>query len=170
MTINLKYSLIFLTVLLITPLSYAMEQDLHRLWDDRCIGCHGHAGEFARKFLSISNGNLQGKHHVKDLRLFLQNHYLSGHSVEPVYNMLLAQAGNESRFKIECSKCHDNAANFVRSSLVLRDDVLYGRDTGLPIREFLTTHRKLHQQDIEYYLQQLTRIYKEVKIDALDGK
>ena len=23
--------------------------DLHRLWDDRCQQCHGHAGEFARE-------------------------------------------------------------------------------------------------------------------------
>jgi hypothetical protein len=42
---------------------------------------------------------LQGPHHVNDLRRFLHNHYLAGNEVEAIYNMLLAQAINQARFR-----------------------------------------------------------------------
>jgi hypothetical protein len=81
------------------PAPRASDIDLHWLWDDRCAACHGHAGDFTRKFLNVSGGELQGPHHVNDLRRFLHNHYLAGNEVEAIYNMLLAQAINQARFK-----------------------------------------------------------------------
>lgn len=164
MTRKLKPALLLLASMLLTSVASASGVDLHALWDDRCISCHGHAGEFSRKFLSVSNGELQGKHHVDDLRLFLTSHYLSGHSVEPIYNMLLAQTSSEPRFKEECSKCHQTAAEFVRESIILRDGELYGRASDMPIRDFLYRHRKLQPGDVDFFSQQLMRVSQEIGI------
>lgn len=119
--------------------------DLHWLWHNHCADCHGHAGEFSRKFLKVSDGELQGAHHVHDLRQFLSNHHLAGNEVDAVYNMLLAQANTQARFKDECSSCHDSAAEFIRAELVLRDGVLVSRISGRPVGEFLMAIRTWNQ-------------------------
>jgi hypothetical protein len=132
--------------------------DLHWLWHDRCAECHGHAGDFARKFLSVSNGQLQGTHHQYELRSFLHNHYLSGHEVDAVYDMLLAQVKTQVRFKDECSGCHGTAAEFVRKSLEIRTGVLYGRDSEIQARLFLGNHRNLGPDDVEFFISVLRRV------------
>lgn len=66
-----------LVAMLAVPAARAYDTDLHWLWDNRCEFCHGHAGEFSRKFLSVSNGQLQGPHHSDDFHLFLRNPYLA---------------------------------------------------------------------------------------------
>lgn len=163
MICNFKVSAVLIIVLLLSPVLVVSAQDLHKLWDDRCVTCHGHAGEFSRKFLSVHNGKLQGRHHVDNLKLYLNNHYLSGHAVEPVYNMLLAQASNKPRFKNECSMCHKDAASFVRETLVFSDGVLVSRKLKTSVRDFLGGHRKLQPEDVDFYMKQLTRIAHETK-------
>lgn len=150
------------TALLVIPAVRASGMDLHWLWHDRCAACHGHSSDFARKFLGVSGGELQGRHHVHDLRRFLHTHYLAGHEVDAVYTMLLAQASTQPRFKNECSSCHDTAAAFVRHSLELRDGVLFSRNTRRPVRRFLEHHRELNQDDIEFFIDALTRVVHEV--------
>jgi len=137
-------------------------RDLHRLWDNRCADCHGHSGGFAREFLSVSNGNLQGRHHVVDLRRFLRNHYPPNNEVDAIYEMLLAQANTPPRFKEQCIKCHETAAGLVRDTLQFRDDELVSRETGQPLREFMDHHRKLKPNDVEFFVALLTRVAKEV--------
>ena len=136
--------------------------DLHWLWDDRCSACHGHAGDFAREFLSVSDNRLQGRHHVDDFILFLQNHYLAGHEVDAIYNMLLAQVSTQARFRSECSNCHGTAAEFVRNSLDLRNGVLYCRVGNCQVRTFLNNHRGLDPEDVEFFVNVLTRVAHEV--------
>lgn len=136
--------------------------DLHWLWDNRCADCHGHSGDFSRKFLSVSNGELQGAHHVHDLRRFLGNHYLAGNEVDEVYNMLLAQANTRPRFKDECSSCHDTASKFVRNELEFCDDVLVSRASDTPVHDFLASHRGLEPKDVDFFLGVLNRVANEV--------
>jgi hypothetical protein len=136
--------------------------DLHWLWHDRCSECHGHSADFARNSLDYSDGLLTGRHHKTDLRTFLINHYLSGREVDAIYDMLLAQVKTQARFKYECSGCHGNAAEFVRNSLELRDGVLYGRDSGERARQFLSDHRDLNVDDIDYFVSLLERIAREI--------
>lgn len=150
------------SLVLVLPVSAETELDLHWLWDDRCETCHGHAGDFARQFLSVSSGELQGHHHVHDLRQFLQNHNLKGNEVDAVYKMLLAQASNQARFKNECSACHETAAKFVRSTLVFRDGVLYGDRSGRSVVSTLERHRKLEPGDVQFFSKLLTRVANEV--------
>jgi hypothetical protein len=136
--------------------------DLHWLWHNHCADCHGHAGEFSRKFLKVSDGELQGVHHVHDLRQFLSNHYLAGNEVDAVYNMLLAQTNTQARFKDECGSCHDSAAEFIRAELVLRDGVLVSRISGRPVGTFLTGHQGLESDDADYFLSVLNRVAHEI--------
>ena len=160
--VHLIANSVLVTVLLVIPAVRASGIDLHWLWHDRCAACHGHSGDFSRKFLSVSSGELQGPHHVHDLRRFLHSHYLAGHEVDAVYNMLLTQAITQPRFKDECSNCHGTAAELVRDSLELRDGVLYSRNTGRPVRRFLEHHRELNPDDVDFFINALTRVVHEV--------
>jgi len=153
---------IALVAILMTPVVESSGLDLHWLWDDRCAECHGHAGKFSRKFLSISNHELHGRHHVHDLRRFLHNHYLVKTEVNAVYNMLLAQASSRPRFKNECSSCHQSASSFVRESLEFRDGRLYSRKTGQLVDRYLEHHRGLDAGDIEFFTKLLIRVAHEV--------
>jgi len=138
--------------------------DLHWLWRDRCISCHGNSAEFARKFLSISGSKLRGRHHVDDLHLFLHNHYLTGQVVDEVYAMLFAQVSYPPRFKDECSACHQNAASFVREKLLFQDGVLNIRKTGRGVKGFLENHRRLNDEDVIFFAELLIRVAKEVNL------
>jgi cytochrome c553 len=162
MRINSGASIVLVTAVLAISAVRASDIDLHWLWDDRCAACHGHAGDFARKFLIVTNGELQGPHHVHDLRRFLHNHYLAGNEVDAVYNMLFAQANNQARYKGECVSCHDTAAKFVRNSLGLRDGVLYSRNSGRPVSHFLDHHMDLNPDDVAFFTNLLTRVAHEV--------
>jgi len=152
----------FVTLLLFMSKGRASGIDLHWFWDNQCAECHGHSAEFAHKFLKVSNGQLQGNHHVQGLRLFMRNHYTQNTEVDAVYEMLLAQALTKPRFKQECSNCHDSAASFVRQSVVLQDKVLLSRESGQPIRKFLQQHRQLDANDINFFMSLLNRVAHEV--------
>lgn len=153
---------VFVTLLLCISKGRASGIDLHWLWDNQCAECHGHSAEFAHKFLKVTDGQLQGNHHVQGLRLFMRNHYTRNTEVDAVYEMLLAQALTKPRFKQECSNCHDRAASFVRQSLVLQDNVLLSRESGQPVREFLQQHRQLDANDINFFMSLLNRVAREV--------
>lgn len=140
----------------------AQALDLHRLWEDRCGECHGHAGDFARTHLSVAGDRLQGHRPERDLRLFLGNHYLADSEVEAVYAMLLAQAAGQGRFKARCGGCHAAAADLVRDRLVLRDGVLTGRDSGRPVGDFMTRHGGLGADEVPFFVDLLTRIHDEI--------
>ncbi len=145
----------------------AHSADLHRLWDDRCIECHGHAAEFARQRLSVdADGRLQGGHPARDMKLFLSNHFLPLQDVDAVYAMLLAQAQTTPKFKQTCGGCHQSAAQFARDSLFLRSGVLYGRRSGQPVEAFLQDHRNLSGADAAFFAALLTRVANEVGVES----
>ena len=140
----------------------ARDLDLHALWDNRCAECHGHSAEFARKYLKIADGLLQGQHHIKDLRLFLENHYSPKKQVDAIYQMLLAQTATPPRFRDECRSCHGKASEFLRSSIVLKDDKLILRESGVSMEHFMQRHRGLTQEDIQFYMALFNRLAREI--------
>ena len=131
-------------------------------WDNRCEECHGEADQFARKFLWAVDGQLQGQHHIDNLRLFMRNHYLPKHKIDAFYDMLLAQANDPARFESECSGCHSGAEEFVRRSIVIKAGELTGLESGISVRDFLQTHRGLQQVDVEFYTRLLTRVQNDI--------
>lgn len=145
------------------PLSAASDAvDLHAYWDQRCQGCHGHAGEFARRFLSVEEGRLVGQHHRQDLDRFLRQHYLADRLVEPITAMLMAQVATPPLFMQRCAGCHGSAADFARTRLALRDGVLVGTNSGRPVLETLGTHGKLSAKEVSLVTESLQRVHAEV--------
>lgn len=137
-------------------------REIRAEWDNRCEECHGEADEFARKFLWAIDGQLQGQHHIDDLRLYMRNHYIPKHLIDEIYNMLLAQANTLARFKSECSSCHSSAEEFIRRSIVNKAGVLRGVESGISVREFLETHQDLQQADVEFFTRLLTRVLNDI--------
>lgn len=135
--------------------------DLHRLWDDRCAECHGHAGEFARKHLALIDGTLTGRRIGRDLREFLANHYPGDADVQDIHAMLLAQASSAARFRERCSSCHQRASDLARSALVLRDGALYGRASNRRVDGFLVGHAGLAASEVPFFVQLLERVERE---------
>ena len=131
-------------------------------WDNRCEECHGEADEFARKFLWAVDGQLQGRHHVDNLRLFMRNHYIPKHKIDEIHKMLLEQANNPARFETECNSCHSSAEQFIRKSIVIKAGELTGLESGVSVREFLQTHRGLQQVDVDFYTRLLTRVLNDI--------
>ncbi len=161
--VNLIVSSMLIAVLWVAPTTSALGIDLHKMWDDRCSTCHGHSGDFSRKFLSVAKGELQGLHHTQGIRQFLRNHYLSGEEVNAVYDMLLAQAKTQAKFKNQCTKCHESAAQLVRDTQVIEEGEIYSRASGRATREFLQSHRNLNAEDISFYHELLMRIAREIQ-------
>jgi hypothetical protein len=132
--------------------------DLHWYWDNNCAECHDHSSKFARKFLHISNDQLQGRHHVDNLLVFMRHHYTRSDQAAAIHDMLKAQVATEPRFKQHCSTCHGTAASLVRDSSILRNGVLMSLRSGQTTRQFLQGHRRLTPQDIDFYENLLIRI------------
>ena len=138
------------------------ERDLHAYWHDRCLSCHGDAGAFARRTLSVVDGQLAGRHHRGDLPRFLSHHYLSSELVEPVTAMLAAQATTAPVFKERCGTCHGSAADFARQSLAMKDGVLTGRRTGKAVADYLRGHGPLSPDEVPAVVRALERVRAEV--------
>lgn len=142
--------------------SGAGARDIGAEWDNRCEECHGEADEFARKFLWAVDGQLQGQHHIDNLRLFMRKHYIPKHIIDAIFDMLLAQANNPARFKTECSSCHSSAKEFVRGSIIIKAGEQTGLESGISVREFLQTHQGLQQVDVEFYTRLFTRVQDDI--------
>jgi hypothetical protein len=155
-----KCALLFLCL---QAASFAADRDLHDYWDARCASCHGHAGQFARKFLSVENDKLVGVHHRTDLDLFLRTHYLTAELYAPTIAMLKAQAESGAIFRERCSGCHGTAAEFARKSLELKNDVLYGKKSQVPVRTFLKDHFTPPPETTQALVETLTRVLGEVR-------
>jgi len=153
-------SLAFLLMFLVQPWSEAREIEAE--WDSRCEECHGESDKFARKFLWAIDGQLQGQHHIDDLRLFIKNHYIPKHLRDRIYDMLLALANSPVRFKGECSSCHNSAEEFIRRSIHIKSGQLKGAESGIPVSEYLKTHQGLEQDDAEFFTKLLTRVLHDV--------
>lgn len=136
--------------------------DLHRLWDNRCGGCHGDSGEFARKYLRVAGGALQGRHHEFNLRQFLDHHYPPRRQVDALYHMLMGQAATPPRYAELCAECHGGAAEFVRQSIFLQQGELMIRRNGEPVGQFMQTHRGLAEDERRFFMRLLVRVAHEV--------
>lgn len=119
---------------LVASTSFAADRDLHAYWDGRCASCHGHAAQFAHKFLRVESGRLIGTHHKEErVEAFLAHHDLTTDLHTPVIAMLKAQVQFPRVFAAKCAGCHGTAADFARASLRLEKDVRIGKRSGQPV-------------------------------------
>ncbi len=142
----------------------AKAADIHQLWDQRCGGCHDHAGSFARKFLTVTDGILRGRSDGRDVKVLLATHNggYSSEDVAAIYSMLLAQTQTPDLFKRKCGDCHATAAQLVREQVVSRDGELYGRYSQRRMADYLPGHGRLSDGENAILLDALARIEREV--------
>jgi len=148
---------IAILLLALVPLE-AGSRDALVIWDSRCEECHGDPAEFAGKYLWNIEGQLQGRHHVDNLSLFMRNHYIPDHEIDTIRIMLLSQANSPERFKSECGDCHGDAKEFVENSLWVRGSGITGLESGMEVSEFLPTHQELQPKDVIFYRKLFARI------------
>ena len=148
---------IAILLLVLIPIE-AGARDALAIWDSRCEECHGDPVVFAGKYLWDINGQLQGQHHIDNLSLFMGNHYIPDHEIEPIGNLLLSLANSPVRFKNECSNCHGEVKDFIDNSLWVSRGGVTGMETGMDVSEFLPTHQDLQPEDVSFYRKLFARI------------
>lgn len=142
--------------------SAANARDAYASWDNRCEECHGDADSFAGKYLWVVDGQLQGRHHVDDLDLFMRRHYIPAHEVEKITAMLQAQANDMARYEAQCGSCHGSRQDFVRASISTWGDGLTGVETGIPIAEFLPAHQQIGVDGAVFYGRLIERVISQI--------
>lgn len=148
---------IVILLLVLIPIE-AGSRDAQAIWDSRCEECHGDPAKFSSKYLWNIEGQLQGRHHIDNLNLFMNNHYIPEHEIETIRNMLLDQANSPVRFKAECGSCHGDANEFVSKSIWVRGSEITALESGMDISEFLPTHQELGPEDVAFYRKLFARI------------
>lgn len=154
-----KFALsLWLVLLLVSSPGGSAERSADAAWENRCEECHGDADEFAQKYLWDDDGTLQGQHHVDDLHLFMENHYLPAHEVDKLNEMLRGHANKLTRFAEQCGSCHASAEEFVRSSISTWGDEISGVETGVPVSRFLLEHEGLKPEEAEFFTRLIVRV------------
>ena len=128
------------------------------VWGDLCEECHGDHERFAVKYLWNLDGQLQGQHHIDNMDQFLGNHYVPGHELATIRQMLLAGANTPARFGTECGECHGELESFVNTSLWVGKASISGMESGADAADYLQTHRDLTPQDVNFYLKLFFRV------------
>ncbi|WP_299879069.1 hypothetical protein [uncultured Sulfitobacter sp.] len=134
--------------------------DFHQTFEARCMKCHGHSGDFARRMLTLKDGNVLGGEE-QHLRPFLERHQggLSTTEIALFLDTFKTQLSSESFFQDRCYTCHGRAYTFVRLNLIQRDGVLIGRYTGFDTQRFLLDHARLTEREAEWMYDRLSAIW-----------
>lgn len=116
--------------------------DPHRLFEERCIGCHGHAGEFARAHLQLTGTSVVGTKVRGDLSTFLRRHQggVTAPEAAALIDAFRRQLQGGGLFQERCGACHKRAYQLARLHLILVDGKLMGRYSGRDMAAFLPTH------------------------------
>lgn len=163
MTAPRRFRMAAVALLSFVAAGSAYGDDLHKLWDQRCGGCHGHAGTFSRDTLLLVDGRL-GDRKGRDVEAFLKSHN-GGYSPEVVAgiaSMLRAQVETPDLFRRLCAQCHETAAVVARTLLSVEDGVLVGRQSHQPLAEVLRRHGDAEEDQQGPLLETLTRVEREV--------
>ena len=155
--LNIPRLNIAILLLMLIPVEAASRDGL-AIWDSRCEECHGDAAVFSGKYLWDIDGQLQGQHHIDNLQLFMDNHYIPDHEIDAIRIMLLSQANSPVRFKTECSSCHGEVNEFIENSLWVRRGGITGMESGMDLIDCLPTHQGLQPEDVTFYRKLFARI------------
>lgn len=133
-------------------------RDGEDVWNSRCEECHGEPGRFAGKFLWYIDGQLQGRHHIDDLALFMQNHYIPDHEIDLINELLSRHANSMVRYRDECSECHQDPLQLAREALWITDTGVRVIKTGDDIADFVVEHRDMPGDEAVYYQELFSRM------------
>jgi|GEM_PF-529747 len=116
--------------------------DPHRLFEERCTRCHGHAGEFARAQLQLVGTSVAGTKVRSDLSTFLRRHQggVTAPEAAALIDAFRRQIQGGGLFQERCGICHKRAYELARLHLILDEGKLMGRYSGRDMAEFLPIH------------------------------
>ena len=131
--------------------------DPHALFEEKCGRCHEHAGTFARKSLTVENGEVVGLRSGKAALKTLTSHFgkLSDAEAELIVDMFRRQIESGGLYESKCRLCHDPAKNLARQTLIIRHGQLTGRYSGRSIETFLSRHGRLEGDELAVMLDML---------------
>ena len=140
--------------------SIAQQSNPHLIYEENCASCHlPHAGDFVSEKLIVSESGIVGKASGRPVVDYLRAGHgkLSDEEVDVLIQQFefIQQSGR--LFKEKCIICHDNAAEFARQKLILRDDILTGRYTDRDVAEFLLQHGRLDASEAQKMVEVLMR-------------
>ena len=132
--------------------------DPHRLYEDRCSGCHAsHAGDFVHGSIDYSSDGGIGRKTSKRLHEFLADGHggLNAGQIDALLDLFLSIHTRGRVYHDKCRICHDRATELARSRLIIIDGKLMGRYSGRDIEEFLSRHGRLEGREVEMMTQTL---------------
>jgi len=147
-------------ILISTTGAAAQSDDPHRIYEQRCAGCHTpHAGDFAQESLLEQDGRLLGRESGRDLRGFLEAGHgkLEPAEIDTIVEQLGAILQRGALFQRKCRICHDRARELARLQLIVKDDILRGRYSEREIADFLRDHGRLTEEEVPIVVEMLTR-------------
>ncbi len=154
-----RFGLFVLTSLLLSLPTMAQSEivDPHALFEDKCGRCHGHAGAFALKKLTIEKGEVVGRRSGKPVLKTLASHFgrLTDTEARRVVDMFRRQIEANGLYRSKCRICHDPAKDLTRRTLILRDGQLFGRYSGQSVVDLLSYHGRLQNDEREVLLDML---------------
>lgn len=138
----------------------AEDEDFHELFEARCMGCHGHAGDFARQNLVLTDGVLRGRESGREIAPFLRRHKggLDAEQTARFVDIFTKQVESGGLFQERCGMCHASARGVVRNYLILRNGELVGRYSLRDIRQFLAEHGRSDAEEAAYFYDALLAI------------
>ena len=134
--------------------------DFHQIYEARCLSCHGHAGEFARRSLIELDGVLTGARSGRDVTSFLRRH-AGGSSPSEItlfVGVFIRQVNSGGFYKERCEICHDRAYDLARLRLIQRAGRLVGRYSGRDMANFLPNHARMTAGEAARMLEALTAL------------
>jgi len=131
--------------------------DTHRLFEQRCGGCHGHAGDLSRERLSVTGGVLLGRDSGREIRTYLSDHYgsLGAGDIASLIEAFTLQIRMNGLFRDRCLICHGRAAEMARLRLIMSGGRVVGRYTGNDIEDFLLGHGRLNADEADLIVEML---------------
>ena len=147
-------------ILVASANTFAQGIDPHRLYEDRCAGCHDfHAGDFVHNSLVLSDGKIIGRKNSKELLAFLNAGHgkLSGQEIDAMVAHLENIQKSGRLFHDKCVICHDRAVVLARTKLIIKNGRLIGRYSDRDMEEFLTDHGRLEPDEVAKMLKVLNR-------------
>lgn len=132
--------------------------DPHRIYEQRCAGCHGpHAGDFVSENLDAVGDRLYGRKTGREVRAFLN----SGHGgvrqgeIDALAGLFEGIRRSGRLFRQKCLICHDRAVILARRELVIRNGRLVGEYTDRDIAHFLLDHGRLDGDEVARMVEML---------------
>ena len=151
---------LFLIALVAASTASAQETDPHAIYERSCARCHeAHAGDFVHNRLDLKDGRIISKSSGRDVKTFLDGGHgrLEAAERQRLIDHLIAIRQSGRLFHDKCLTCHDRAAQFARSRLIVKDGVLVGRYSGKKTGEFLRGHGRLSPDEADRMIEVLTR-------------